>query len=190
MSPVSHRFVTCAHQRKGVFSDHVKGSQRSKTAPPSLSVPELSDDTCLAWFKTDLDEREWKLACASVGQLQKDGFGSIRSDLDCIDSSLIWCLLTYCYAKGQSGTENLVIWANGLSEIRRNLNGGALTVSEVRRFRRNNRKQLALTLENYFRRDASLVIQRAGAAYGLTAYELAEHCLLEAVRADIGETDD
>lgn len=168
-------------------------SERNSPIFPLGALPGLGDRVDLGrWHHLDkaLDPEKWGLVCEIVAQLRSEGFGCARSRFDCADLSLIWCLLTYSYANGQIGTANIVAWANLLPEVQQRLKGDHLTAEDLRRFRRNNRKQLALALEDYFRREPSPVICRTREAYGLTPCELANQCLIEAVRADVAESDE
>ena len=137
-----------------------------------------------------LDAQLWEQACESVVELRQNGFFCVRHACDFEDVDLLWSLLTYAYGNLQFGSQSLAEWFQTVPEIRQRLGMERLTSSDIRKFRRNNRKILTLSLEGYFKKRSSSRVQRLRRTCGLSEWDLAEASVLEAIRGDLGEVDD
>ena len=102
---------------------------------------------------------------------------------------LLWSIGTYSYANSLFGSRQIAEWARTDSFPMGLLRGECLVAEDIRCFRRNNRKLLALSLESIFRERNLIPI---GALFSIdsSAYDIAEWCILEAIRWDVGDFDE
>ncbi len=159
-------------------------------SPASNRLPDSNDiygARSIEWSK--LDPQLWEQACDSVKELSDNGFFCVREAYGFDDVEFLWCFLTYAYGNLQFGSQGLVEWIQSAPEISQRLERNRLVSSDIRQFRRNNRKMLTLSLEGYFKKTSSFVIQRLRRTYGLSEWDMAEASLLEAIRGDVGEVD-
>lgn len=148
---------------------------------------DLGGDGIFDCTRRNLNTRRWDTVGEVVESLGRSGFFSVGTAIDLPDPDVTWQLLSYCYANRQVGSQRIVNWVHAVPQILRLFGPIGLQSHDLRRFRRNNRKLLALTLEEFFRRSTPSPGQGVRGGSPVT---MADDCLLEAIRADVGESDD
>ena len=152
-------------------------------------------DLCLAdgqnTFEQQADNRlvHWKAVRAAISNLKSQGFFCIQAASDPEPPEFLWSLLTFCYAKKIFGSDRIVRWLREERWLPAKPAERRLLARDLRRFRRNNRKILTLSLEEFFKNP---ICPKAGdkrADKTATFRELAEQCVLSAIRWDVGELD-
>ena len=144
-----------------------------------------ASDLCLedSWntveCKTDNRLAHWEAARVAITKLKSQGFFCIQNASTSEPSEFLWHLLTFCYAKKIFGSERIVQWLRKEHWIPVKPTERCLLAQDLRRFRRNNRKILMLSLEEFFKN------QTCPEAID----KLAEQLLLSAIQWDVGELD-
>ncbi len=136
-----------------------------------------------------LDEEAYEHARLAVGQLRSNGFFCVLGPAGFGDPDRLWAILTYSYGKRQFGSQELAEWIELEPVLGRELGRNRILSSDIRQFRRNNRKVLTLSLEGFFYRGSSRRVQRLRKSYDLSECDLAERIVLEAIRSDFGEVE-
>ncbi len=131
----------------------------------------------------------WEAACAAVAKLKAQGFFCVRGVSADEQPDFFWCLLTFCYGRGIFGSERIVELVREECWVSSGEAAGCLLAHDLRRFRRNNRKVLTLSLEEFFK--SLLCLEGDGVSTGRISAirELAEQRVLSAIRWDVGELD-
>lgn len=131
----------------------------------------------------------WDAVCGIIARLEKAGFFCVGGAFDFEEPPFLWRVLTYCYAEEFFGSQRILSWMSRPDALRSELNGRIVRASDLRGFRRNNRKVLTLSLEEATREFTPAPVQRARAACGISSADFAELSVREAIRFDLGETD-
>lgn len=154
-----------------------------------------ASDLCLAdsWdaveCKTDNRLVHWKAARVAITKLKSQGFFCIQNASTPEPPEFLWHLLTFCYAKKIFGSERIVRWLRKEHWLPIKPTERCLLAQDLRRFRRNNRKILMLSLEEFFKNQICPEARDKRADKTETIRELAEQCVLFAIQWDVGELD-
>lgn len=154
-----------------------------------------ASDLCLAdsWdaveCKTDNRLVHWKAARVAITKLKSQGFLCIQDASTPEPPEFLWHLLTFCYTKKIFGSERIVRWLRKGRWIPIKPTERCLLAQDLRRFRRNNRKILMLSLEEFFKNQACPEARDKRADKTETIRKLAEQFLLTAIQRDVGELD-
>ena len=168
----------------------VTDSERQSLGGKGLGATEREDSSSLHsldWGR--LNDEGWARARTAVAKLRDNGFFCIGGPFGFEDPELLWVILTYAYGNGQFGSQALEEWIEIEPVLSRELAGRRVSSSDIRLFRRNNRKAITLSLEGFFKQEATMAVQGLRRIYGFSECELAEQRLLEAIRSDVGEVD-
>ncbi len=155
-----------------------------------------ASDLCLAdsWNtverKTDNRLVHWETARVAITKLKSQGFFCIQDASAPEPPEFLWHLLTFCYAKKIFGSERIVRWLRKEHWLPIKPTERCLLAQDLRRFRRNNRKILMLSLEEFFKNQTCPEAKDNRANKTETIRKLAEQLLLSAIQRDIGELDD
>lgn len=93
-----------------------------------------------------------KAARAAITRLKSQGFFCIQDASTPKPPEFLWHLLTFCYAKKIFGSERIVRWLRKEHWIPVKPTKRCPLAQDLRRFRRNNRKILILSLEEFFKK--------------------------------------
>ena len=158
---------------------------------PARSVRPVSAwDASLTTGEGPLCRAKWDVICRIVNRLEESGFFCVGGTIGFEEPSFLWRVLTYCYTQEFFGSQRILIWMKQPDGLRAELKGRVVWASDLRGFRRNNRKVLTLAVEEATKELTPTPIQRARAACGISPAEFADLSVREAIRLDLGETDD
>ncbi len=163
--------VKTEHSQLGTQKENPRVTVVAETATAELGSEDL--------FKPVA--RLWESSCAAVQKLRGAGFFCIRGPFDFERPELLWSVLTSCYSAEIFGSQRIAAWLDGDGRWKPFLCGDRITARDVRRFRRNNRKNLTLAIEEVIATQP-LPTERI--------HEEAERLLMEAIQFDVGEFDD
>ena len=155
----------------------------------------FASDLCLAdgWntveCKTDNRLAHWNAARIAITKLKSQGFFCVQDASDPESPEFLWHLLTFCYAKKIFSAERIVRCLREERWLPVKPAERCLLAHDLRRFRRNNRKILMLSLEEFFKNQLCPEARDKLADKTESIRELAEQCVLSAIRWDAGELD-
>ena len=154
-----------------------------------------ASDLCLAnggdtiECKTDNRLAHWKAARVAIIKLKSQGFLCIQDASAPEPPEFLWYLLTFCYAKKIFGSERIVRWLQKEHWLPLKPTERCLLAQDLRRFHRNNRKFLLLSLEEFFKNQTCPEAGDKRADKAETIRKLAEQLLRTAIQRDVGELD-
>ena len=131
----------------------------------------------------------WKAARVAIAKLKSQGFFCVQDASDSEPPEFLWHLLTFCYAQKIFGSERIVRWLRKEHWLPIKPVERCLLAQDLRRFRRNNRKILMLSLEEFFKNQICPDARDKRANKTETIRELAEQYVLSAIQWDVGELD-
>lgn len=154
-----------------------------------------ASDLCLADGQNTIEQKadkrlvRWKAVHAAIAKLKSQGFFCIQDASDPEPSEFLWQLLTFCYAEKIFGSDRIIRWLREELWLPAKPEERGLLAQDLRRFRRNNRKILTLSLEEFFKNQLCSEARDERADKNEIIRELAEQCVLSAIRWDMGELD-
>lgn len=149
----------------------------------------LADGRKTAEWKIDHRLVHWQAVRVAIAKLKSQGFFCVQDASDPEPPEFLWHLLTFCYAKKIFGSERIVRWLREERWLPVKPDKRRLLAHDLRRFRRNNRKILTLSLEEFFKNRLCPEARNQCADKAETIHKLAEQCVLSAIRWDVGELD-